>query len=130
MFFRMMFCMSYASSTSLFTSHSTLYPSSSLSPFPFHPFPSPPLPSLPLPSPPLPSPPSSSVVQQMILESPQGISRLMDIIADSREVIRNDVSRAQRLCALVFCKPHVLWSVADNLLKYMYARTLPSVLCV
>jgi hypothetical protein len=31
-----------------------------------------------------------SAVQQVILESPMGISRLMDILADRREVIRND----------------------------------------
>ncbi|XP_039606071.1 general vesicular transport factor p115 isoform X2 [Polypterus senegalus] len=29
-------------------------------------------------------------VQSIILESPQGVSRLMDLLADSREVIRND----------------------------------------
>jgi hypothetical protein len=31
-------------------------------------------------------------IQEIILESPMGISKLMDLLGDSREVIRNDVS--------------------------------------
>ena len=32
-------------------------------------------------------------LQEAILVSPMGVSRLMDLLSDSREVIRNDVSR-------------------------------------
>ena len=32
-------------------------------------------------------------LQERVLESPMGISKLMDLLSDSREIIRNDVSR-------------------------------------
>jgi hypothetical protein len=31
-------------------------------------------------------------IQEIILVSPMGVSKLMDLLGDSREVIRNDVS--------------------------------------
>jgi len=31
-------------------------------------------------------------VQEMVLISPMGVSKLMDLLGDSREVVRNDVS--------------------------------------
>ena len=31
-------------------------------------------------------------LQEAILVSPQGVSKLMDLLSDSREIIRNDVS--------------------------------------
>jgi len=31
-------------------------------------------------------------IQEIILASPMGVSKLMDLLVDSREVIRNDVS--------------------------------------
>ena len=34
----------------------------------------------------------ASQVQQLILVSPQGVSKLMDLLSDTREIIRNDVS--------------------------------------
>ena len=36
-------------------------------------------------------------LQERVLESPMGISKLMDLLSDSREIIRNDVS------SKVFC---------------------------
>ena len=35
----------------------------------------------------------SKDLQDRVLESPMGISKLMDLLSDSREIIRNDVSR-------------------------------------
>jgi len=34
----------------------------------------------------------SKDIQEIILVSPMGVSKLMDLLSDSREVIRNDVS--------------------------------------
>ena len=34
----------------------------------------------------------SKELQERVLESPMGISKLMDLLVDSREIIRNDVS--------------------------------------
>lgn len=31
-------------------------------------------------------------VQEIVLTSPMGVSKLMDLLSDNREVIRNDVS--------------------------------------
>ena len=36
-------------------------------------------------------------LQEIILVVPMGVSRLMDLLSDSREIIRNDVSMAQVL---------------------------------
>ena len=39
-------------------------------------------------------------LQEMILQIPRGVSRLMDLLNDTREVIRNDVS----ICIYTFLK--------------------------
>jgi len=36
-------------------------------------------------------------IQEIILANPMGVSKLMDLLVDSREVIRNDVSFIQFL---------------------------------
>ena len=41
-------------------------------------------------------------LQERVLESPMGISKLMDLLSDSREIIRNDVSSE------AFCSP--IWN--------------------
>ena len=46
----------------------------------------------------------ASQVQQLILVSPQGVSKLMDLLSDTREVIRNDVSLLEYwLMKLILC---------------------------
>ena len=39
-------------------------------------------------------------VQEIILVHPMGVSKLMDLLSDSREIIRNDVS-----CSTITVKP-------------------------
>jgi hypothetical protein len=41
----------------------------------------------------------SKDIQDIILSSPMGVSKLMDLLSDSREIIRNDVCDA---CLLLF----------------------------
>lgn len=43
-------------------------------------------------------------IQEIILVSPMGVSKLMDLIEDSREVIRNDVSN------LEMSLKHLFWA--------------------
>lgn len=40
-------------------------------------------------------------LQEVILVIPSGVSKLMDLLSDSREVVRNDVSVQCVLCTLV-----------------------------
>ncbi len=40
-------------------------------------------------------------LQEAILVTPQGISKLMDLLSDSREIIRNDVSSTMMVMALL-----------------------------
>jgi len=44
-------------------------------------------------------------IQEIILASPMGVSKLMDLLVDSREIIRNDVSFAlvKAVYSLLFC---------------------------
>lgn len=45
-------------------------------------------------------------IQEIILVSPMGVSKLMDLLGDSREVIRNDVSWERfQIVAFAFLKP-------------------------
>ena len=41
-------------------------------------------------------------IQEIILASPMGVSKLMDLLVDSREVIRNDVSFTHIKIMLLF----------------------------
>ena len=43
-------------------------------------------------------------VQETILVHPMGVSKLMDLLSDSREIIRNDVSLVLIFCIFTFCR--------------------------
>lgn len=43
-------------------------------------------------------------IQEIILVIPMGVSRLMDLLSDSREIIRNDVSSVLSDCVFKMIK--------------------------
>lgn len=54
-------------------------------------------------------------LQERVLESPMGISKLMDLLSDSREIIRNDVSSFWFCIILVqFRKRELLLSCSNS----------------